>query len=107
MQRRIRAVLRSSHRLAVERHDPFGHSNKAGYPLPKTTLEYLGIQDPKDRAKRIVRWRPVFQRKKSCRKHVKQRPAVSQNTSRIIVWGPFSTVLLFDIFRPATELFES
>ena len=38
---------------------------------------------------------------------VKQRPAVSQNTGRIIVWGPFSTVLLFDIFRPATELFES
>ena len=54
VQGRVRPVLRSSHRLAVEGHNALGRANDAANPLPKAFLEHRCVQNAKYLAKRVM-----------------------------------------------------
>lgn len=42
---RIRSILRTPHRLAVERYKALRHPYKARNPFPKAALEHGGVQN--------------------------------------------------------------
>jgi hypothetical protein len=59
MQRRIRPVLRTWRRFAVDHHNALNNAHQTHDPLPETRLEHLRVQQPEDPAERVVRRRSV------------------------------------------------
>ena len=65
MQRRDRSVLRSAHRLAVQRDDVFHNADEAANPFPETRFEDVWIQHAENIAKGVMRGRSMREVKKS------------------------------------------
>jgi len=65
MQRRDRSVLRSAHRLAVQRDDVFHNADEAANPFPETRFEDVRIQHAENVAKGVMRGCAMREVKKS------------------------------------------
>jgi len=57
----VRSVLRSSHRLAIKRHDAFGRADDAVDPPPEARFERRRFQNAKHLTKRVVRRRAMLE----------------------------------------------